>query len=145
GWGDKQMPENITYFGHVYTKDHNAFNSTPMAVLNISRDSMARYGFSPATRVFEAAGSAACIITDYWKGIETFFEPDKEIIVAKDGAEVEKILSELTAEKAKEIGKAAYKKVLAEHTYQHRAELLERVMSRRLEHEKEPNKESVKS
>ena len=41
GWGDKQMPENITYFGHVYTKDHNAFNSTPMAVLNISRDSMA--------------------------------------------------------------------------------------------------------
>lgn len=145
GWGDKQIPENITYFGHVYTKDHNAFNSTPMAVLNISRDSMARYGFSPATRVFEAAGSAACIITDYWKGIETFFEPEKEIIVAKDGEEVEKILSELTPEKAKAIGHAAYKKVLAKHTYQHRAELLETVMNRRLESEKEPTKEPVKN
>ena len=132
GWGDKSMPQNVEYLGHVFTKDHNAFNCTPMAVLNISRDSMARYGFSPATRVFEAAGAAACIITDYWKGIETFFEPGEEILVAKDGKEVEKILQELTPERAKEIGQAAYKKVLAEHTYEHRAELLENVISRRL-------------
>lgn len=132
GWGDKSMPDNIDYLGHVYTKDHNVFNCTPTAVLNISRDSMAKYGFSPATRVFEAAGAAACIITDYWKGIETFFEPDEEIIVVKNGNEVEKVLRELTPEKAEEIGKAAYKKVLAEHTYEHRAELLESVISKRL-------------
>lgn len=132
GWGDKELPENIDYLGHVYTKDHNAFNCTPMAVLNISRDSMAKYGFSPATRVFEAAGAAACIITDYWKGIETFFEPNEEIIVVREGKEVEKVLQELTAERAKEIGQAAYKKVLAAHTYGHRAELLEEVISKRL-------------
>ncbi|UJH90481.1 glycosyltransferase [Antarcticibacterium sp. 1MA-6-2] len=122
----------MEYLGHVYTKDHNAFNCTPMAVLNISRDSMAKYGFSPATRVFEAVSSAACIITDYWKGIETFFEPDEEILVAKDGQEVQNILEELTPEKAQTIGQAAYKRVLAEHTYEHRAELLESVISRRL-------------
>ena len=133
GWGDKKLPENLNYIGHVYTKDHNAFNSTPKAVLNISRDSMARYGFSPATRVFEAAGASACIITDYWKGIEHFFEPDKEIIVVENGEAVEKVLSELTSERAKEIGKAAYQKVLAEHTYEHRAELLESVISEKLE------------
>ncbi len=52
------------YLGHVYTRDHNAFNCTPQAVLNVSRESMARYGFSPATRVFEAAGAGACLITD---------------------------------------------------------------------------------
>ena len=60
------------YVGHVYTRDHNAFNCTPRAVLNISRESMARYGFSPATRVFEAAGAGACLITDDWEGIELF-------------------------------------------------------------------------
>ncbi len=57
GWADKSMPENVKYTGHLYTRDHNAFNVTPRAVLNISRESMARYGFSPATRVFEAAGA----------------------------------------------------------------------------------------
>ncbi|MDX5422753.1 MAG: glycosyltransferase [Hymenobacteraceae bacterium] len=128
GWGDKQMPENVKYTGHVYTKDHNAFNCTPKAVLNISRESMARYGFSPATRVFEAAGAGACIITDYWEGIDFFFEPGKEILVAKDGAEVAAILSELTEDKAKAIGKAAYQQVLSAHTYSHRAEQLEKLL-----------------
>jgi spore maturation protein CgeB len=48
GWGDKGLPPNVAYVGHVYTRDHNAFNCTPRAVLNISRESMAAYGFSPA-------------------------------------------------------------------------------------------------
>jgi len=128
GWGDKPMSKNVTYIGHVYTKDHNAFNCTPKAVLNISRESMARYGFSPATRVFEAAGAGACIITDYWEGIDFFFEPDKEILVAKNGAEVAAILADLSDEKAKAIGDAAYRKVLAQHTYSHRAEQLEQLL-----------------
>ena len=77
-----------SYLGHVYTADHNAFNCTPRAVLNVSRDSMARYGFSPATRVFEAAGAGACLITDAWEGIEQFLEPGREVLVARDGDEV---------------------------------------------------------
>ncbi|WP_034257479.1 CgeB family protein [Adhaeribacter aquaticus] len=128
GWGDKPMSSNVKYIGHVYTKDHNAFNCTPKAVLNISRESMARYGFSPATRVFEAAGAASCIITDYWEGIDFFFEPDTEILVAKSGAEVAQIVASLTDEKAKAIGQAAYKKVLSAHTYNHRADQLETLL-----------------
>lgn len=135
GWGDKPMSENVTYIGHVYTQDHNVFNCTPKAVLNISRESMARYGFSPATRVFEAAGAAACIITDYWEGIDFFFEPDKEILVAKDGAEVTAVLAGLTEEKAKAIGEAAYHKVLSEHTYSHRAEQLEQLLYTKVTHQ----------
>jgi len=127
GWDDKPMPANVNFVGHVYTADHNTFNTTPLAVLNISRDSMAKYGFSPATRVFEAAGAGACIITDYWEGIDFFFEPAKEILVAKDGDEVAEILKQLTPEKAAEIGRAAYKKVISEHTYKHRAQLLQKV------------------
>ena len=69
------MPANVNYIGHVYTADHNALNCSALAVLNVARDSMAAIGFSPATRVFEAAGAAACIITDAWEGIELFLEP----------------------------------------------------------------------
>jgi spore maturation protein CgeB len=128
GWGDKYMPSNIKYLNHVYTKDHNAFNCSPLAVLNISRDSMARYGFSPATRVFEAAGAGACIITDYWEGIEYFLEPEKEILVAKDTYELEEILKNLDSDKSHKIGQAALKKVLGNHTYAHRANELERLL-----------------
>ncbi|ARS36115.1 CgeB family protein [Pontibacter actiniarum] len=137
GWGDKQMSDNVKYVGHVYTKDHNAFNCTPKAVLNISRESMARYGFSPATRVFEAAGAGACIITDYWEGIDFFFEPGKEILVARDGAEVAAIMADLTEAKAKEIGEAAYRKVLSAHTYKHRAEQLEQLLYAKVKRTKE--------
>lgn len=132
GWGDKSMPQNVEYIGHVYTKDHNALNCTPTAVLNISRDSMAKYGFSPATRVFEAAGAGACIITDYWEGIDFFFEPDVEILVAKDGQGVTEILKNLTVERARQIGEAGYKKVLSAHTYNHRAELLQSIFNKSL-------------
>lgn len=125
GWGDKSMPPNVRYLGHVYTADHNAFNCTPRAVLNISRDSMARYGFSPATRVFEAAGAAACLITDAWEGLAQFFEPGTEVLVARDGAEVADHLQRLDAQAARHIGQAAYRRVLAEHTYAHRAAQLE--------------------
>jgi spore maturation protein CgeB len=128
GWGDKPMSSNIKYLSHVFTKDHNVLNCSPTAVLNISRDSMASYGFSPATRVFEAAGAGACIITDYWVGIDTFFEPGREILVANNGAEVKQILSGLTKEKASEIGSAALKKVLAEHTYTQRAAELDKIL-----------------
>lgn len=128
GWGDKPLPANVKYVGHVYTHDHNAFNCTAQTVLNINRSSMARYGFSPATRVFEAAGAGACIITDAWEGIELFLEPGKEILVAHDGAGVVEQLRSLRPDTARRIGKAAYARVLAEHTYQHRAEQVVQVL-----------------
>jgi spore maturation protein CgeB len=128
GWQDKSKPENVSYLGHLYCADHNVFNSSPCAVLNISRDSMARYGYSPATRVFEAAGAGACIISDDWAGIEEFFEPGKEILVAKDGDAVLEILGSLTACRARSIGDAAYGRAIHEHTYSERAKKLETIL-----------------
>jgi spore maturation protein CgeB len=128
GWQDKIMPANIRYAGHVYTSEHNAFNCTPKAVLNISRESMARYGFSPATRIFEAAGAAACIITDAWEGIELFLEPGKEVLVAGDGDELADIVANLTPQRARELGWKAQARVLAEHTYAHRAQQLDALL-----------------
>jgi spore maturation protein CgeB len=128
GWSDKPRSANVTYFNHVYTHEHNAFNSTPRAVLNISRESMAQYGYSPATRVFEAAGAAACIITDEWKGVDFFFDPQREILVAANADEVERHLRTLTPARAKAIGQAAYRRAIAHHTYAHRAALVEEVL-----------------
>ncbi|HEV2852933.1 MAG TPA: glycosyltransferase [Thermoanaerobaculia bacterium] len=128
GWGDKPMPDNVKYLGHVYTRDHNAFNCTPLAVLNISRESMARYGYSPATRVFEAAGAGACLITDAWLGIPLFLEPDWEVLVAEDGEEVAERLRGLTPRDALQMGKAAQRRILAEHTYAHRAAQVESIL-----------------
>jgi len=121
GWDDKQLPFNVRRLGHVFTADHNMLNCSAMAVLNIARDSMARYGYSPATRVFEAAGAGACIITDAWEGLNMFLEPGSEILVARDTEEVISHVRSLNADKAAAIGQAARKHILANHCYSHRA------------------------
>jgi spore maturation protein CgeB len=127
-WEDKPMPPNVHYIGYVSTRDHNAFNCTLQTVLNITRASMARYGFSPPTRVFEAAGVGACLITDAWEGIEQFLEPEREVLVAADGDAVADILGRLDPRQAKAIGAAARRRILAEHTYQHRAAQLQAIL-----------------
>ena len=119
---------NVRYVGHVYTADHNAFNSTPRAVLNVCRDSMARCGFSPPTRVFEAAGAGACLITDDWEGMEKFLEPGRECLVARSGEEVSEHLRSLTSARSRDIGQAALRRVLDVHTYGQRAAELERAL-----------------
>jgi spore maturation protein CgeB len=121
GWDDKPKPPNVRYIGHVSTQLHNAFNSSAKLVLNINRDSMASYGFSPPTRIFEAAASAACLISDAWEGIGMFLEPGREILIAQSGEQVLDTLRAISDERAREIGQAARKRVLAEHTYKHRA------------------------
>lgn len=127
GW-DSIGLQNVRSLGHVYTMHHNVFNSTCLAVLNVNRDSMARYGFSPPTRIFEAAGAGACIITDEWAGIDEFLEPGKEILVARDGREVAEHLLSLTPEKARVIGQAAHRRITAAHTYGHRARQLQSLL-----------------
>lgn len=130
GWGDKYVGPNVEKVGHVYTADHNSFNASCLAVLNVARDSMASVGFSPATRVFEAAGAAACLITDAWEGIELFLEPDREVLVAKNGDAVAEHVRALEPARAAAIGRAARARVLAEHTYARRAEAVEDALVR---------------
>jgi spore maturation protein CgeB len=128
GWDGAGFPRNVSHAGHVYTAEHNAFNCTPRAVLNVARDSMAQVGFSPATRVFEAAGAGACLITDAWEGIEMFLEPDREVLVARDGLDVAAILAELTEQRARAIGTAALERVRRDHSYALRGALVDEVL-----------------
>jgi spore maturation protein CgeB len=121
GWSDKSMPANIRCIGHVGTERHNALNASALAVLNVARDSMATIGFSPATRMFEAAGAGACLITDAWEGLEHFLAPETEVLVARDGQDVAGHLAALTPQRAYAIGAAARARMLREHTYDRRA------------------------
>jgi len=129
GWADRATAANLTYLGHVPPGEHNALNCSARAVLNVTREDMVANGWSPATRVFEAAGAGACLITDAWQGIEEFLEPGSEVLVAHDGAEVAEIVEGLEPERARRIGDAARARMLAEHTYGHRAEQLEGILA----------------
>jgi len=143
GWADKELPPNVDYLGHVYTRDHNVLNSSAVAVLNISRQSMADCGFSPATRVFEAAGAGACLITDGWAGIGQFFTPGEEILVAESGDEVAALLKRLTPEETAAIGQAARRRVLAAHTYSSRALQVDNLLRREVAGQRIPRAEAA--
>jgi spore maturation protein CgeB len=121
GWGGKTLPHNVRWLGHIGTKDHNSVNCSARMVLNLNRESMAKVGFSPPTRVFEAAGAGACLISDDWQGIDTFFEPGSEILIAHDAGEIVDLLRTVDAKLAREIGDAMRRRALLEHTYTLRA------------------------
>jgi spore maturation protein CgeB len=129
GWGGKRIPANVRWIGHVGTGDHNRVNCSARMVLNINRDSMAGVGFSPPTRVFEAAGAGACLITDQWAGIEKFFAPDEEILVAGSAEEIVAYLRSVTSARAKEIGGKMRQRALRDHTYELRAKEFDAIVA----------------
>lgn len=128
GWAGKSMPSNVRWIGHVGTGDHNRVNCSARMVLNINRESMAQVGFSPPTRVFEAAGAGACLITDAWSGIEQFFEPGCEILVAHSAEEIVHWLRTTDSASAAAIGHAMRQRALRDHTYALRASQVHQIL-----------------
>jgi spore maturation protein CgeB len=128
GWEDRVAARNLRYLGHLPPGAHNAFNCSALAVLNVTRDSMVENGWSPATRVFEAAGAGACLISDAWEGLDAFLTPGAEVIACRSGREVAQAMLELDTETARQIGAAARERILADHTYAHRAREVEQVL-----------------
>src|SRR5262249_59885610 len=122
------LPNNVRWIGHVGIGDHNVVNCSARMVLNINRESMAEVGFSPPTRVFEAAGSGACVITDSWAGIEQFFEPEHEILIANSADDIVRHLRKLDREQSRRIGSTMRERALCDHTYQKRVEEVDRIL-----------------
>ncbi|HEY4008752.1 MAG TPA: glycosyltransferase, partial [Acidobacteriaceae bacterium] len=121
GWNDKQLPVNVRWIGHVATAQHNRVNCSAGMVMNINRASMADFGFSPPTRVFEVAGAGACMLCDEWDGIDDCFEPGKEILIVRTAEDVAAALHNHDARKRAEIGRAFHARALRDHTYAQRA------------------------
>jgi spore maturation protein CgeB len=128
GWAGKPMPANVRWIGHVSTSEHNRLNCSARMVLNINRTSMADVGFSPPTRIFEAAGAGACLITDSWNGISDFFEPRREILIASGAEDVVAHLSSVSPQRATAIGEQMRKRALHDHTYAQRSAQVQAVL-----------------
>ena len=129
GWGDCLLPPNVRWVGHVPTVEHRVWNCSARMVLNINRADMAATGYSPPTRVFEAAGCGSCVITDAWDGIDVFFTPGEEILVAHRADDIVTHLRKTSASHARQIGAAARQRVLHDHTYTARAARLDSVLT----------------
>lgn len=130
GWGGKSLPSNVRWIGHVGTADHNRVNCSARVVLNINRDSMASVGFSPPTRVFEAAGAGACVITDHWTGVGAFFAVGSEILVASSAEAVVELLHTLKPDQiARSIGQRMRTRALRDHTYALRARQVDNILT----------------
>ncbi|PYI78873.1 MAG: glycosyltransferase [Verrucomicrobia bacterium] len=120
-----QWPNNVQRVVHLNPAEHRSFYNAQRFTLNVTRAAMVRAGYSPSVRLFEAAACGTPIISDAWPGLDTIFEPDEQILIARTPAEVLEILRELPEETAHEIGARARKRVLAEHTSAGRAAQLE--------------------
>lgn len=118
-------PANVERIEHLPPSEHRAFYNAQRFTLNVTRADMIAAGFSPSVRLFEAAACGVPIISDYWEGLETLFEPDREILIARDTEDTVRYLARLGDAQRRQIGQRARERVLAQHTAAHRAAELE--------------------
>ena len=112
--------DNIYFMGHVAPADHPAFFCSSRATLNVTRRDMAASGWCPSGRLFEAAACGAPIVSDWWPGLDAFFTPGEDILIARDAADVLAALDRSDAELAR-LAAAARARVLANHSSAARA------------------------
>lgn len=126
-----KYPENMTWtdnidrIEHLAPHDHASFYGAQRFTVNVTRADMRALGFSPSVRLFEAAACATPIISDWWPGIETIFTPGSEILLANHPGDVVQILKEMTEDTRRSIAEKARRRVLRDHTPDHRARQLE--------------------
>jgi spore maturation protein CgeB len=118
-------PANVQRIEHLPSVEHRVFYGGQRFTLNVTRPDMVRAGYSPSIRLFEAAACATPIISDCWPGLERFFTPGKEILVADKPEEAAHYLRELPESDRVALGRRAQARVLGEHTAAHRAAELE--------------------
>jgi spore maturation protein CgeB len=118
---------NIYYVWHTPPPAHPAFYCSSAVTLNVTRGPMAEMGYCPSGRLFEAAACGTPILSDTWEGLDHFFEPGREILIAQTTDEALDAIDRSSEELAR-IGTAARQRVLAQHTAACRAEEFERAV-----------------
>ncbi len=118
-------PANVERVQHLAPSGHRAFYNAQRFALNVTRRDMVLAGYSPSVRLFEAAACGTPVISDSWPGLETFFTPGSEILLAGSSGEVLSQLCDMPDDTRRAIGRRARARALAEHTAAHRAETLE--------------------
>jgi spore maturation protein CgeB len=118
-------PDNVLHIDHLPPAEHAGFYGAQRFTLNVTRADMIRAGHSPSVRLFEAAACGVPVISDRWAGIEDYFVPGREILLADTTADVVRFLNDTDDEQRTRIGAAARRRVLDAHTADHRVEELE--------------------
>lgn len=117
-------PNNVDVTEHIPPHQHCDFYNTQRFTLNVTRRDMISAGYSPSVRLFEAAACGTPIISDYWQGLESFFDIGKEILVAQNREQVLEHLA-LAEDERLQMGHRLREKVMHAHTSAHRAQELE--------------------
>lgn len=123
--GELDWPPNIVRIDHLPPTDHPAFYCAQAFTLNVTRRDMVRAGWSPSVRLFEAACCGVPVVSDWWDGLDSFFAPGREILVARRSDDVVRYVRELDEKERAAIGERARRRVLDEHTAERRADELE--------------------
>jgi spore maturation protein CgeB len=118
-------PTNVKRVEHVTPLEHPRFYASQRLTLNVTRDAMIEAGWSPSVRLFEAAACGVPIMSDWWAGLDAFFVPGEEILVARTADDAVRIVATTTDDELAAIARRARSRVLAEHTAERRAEQLE--------------------
>jgi spore maturation protein CgeB len=115
---------NLFFVRHVAPPDHSALYSSATLTLNVTRPAMARMGYCPSGRLFEAAACGTPIVSDAWEGLDSFFEPGREILLARDTEEVLEAMAMPAADLARLAGRAR-ERALEQHSAARRITELE--------------------
>jgi len=115
-----QWPQNVKRFEHVWSSDHSALYSSSRLTLNITRKEMARWGYCPSGRFFEAAACETPIVTDWFEGLDHFFDRERELLIADSADDVIAAVKLPDAE-LRQIADRAWERTLSEHTGEQRA------------------------
>jgi spore maturation protein CgeB len=124
-----RWPRNVARVQHLAPSRHVRFYNAQRFALNATRHRMARAGWSPSVRLFEAAACATPVISDAWRGLDRFFAPGREILVARSTEEILALVREMPEAERRRVGEAARARVLRQHTAAHRAQDLEDYVS----------------
>jgi spore maturation protein CgeB len=138
---DWQWPPNVKRFEHVSASDHSALYSSSRLTLNITRNDMARWGYCPSGRFFEAAACGTPIVTDWFEGLDHFFDPESELLVASSAEDVISALRLPNSELA-EIAARARERTLGEHSGERRARELVSAMEQASDRARSPQARS---
>jgi spore maturation protein CgeB len=122
---DIKWPGNVERIEHLPPSEHREFYNTQKFTLNVTRADMVRAGWSPSVRLFEAAACGVPVISDRWEGLDSFFEPGREIVIARTASDVIDCLDNMAEDERRSMGQRARERVLAKHTAAKRAEELE--------------------
>jgi spore maturation protein CgeB len=119
---------NIFYLSHLPPAEHGSFYCSSRLTLNVTRRAMAQSGYCPSGRLFEAAACGAPILSDLWEGLDSFYSPGSEILLARDTADAMQALRTPNGDLHK-IGQRARERTLDCHTADHRAGELEAILN----------------